>query len=180
MNRAHLRFLLQMTIRSCRERALVRSGPQAGGRESTGQSWAESQGWASPPYSATSHQVSSDFMTEMNRTRSLSACGTQSYGHGSMVSSPEVLLEAKLQGQDSKFPGSSKCHSDESPRPTPCPLHTLQWMLRPGAWGDSDRGLQRNLVCSCSVGRDSPVTPLDPPHQRQPPFSCREVKHLLW
>lgn len=60
-------FLLQMTIVTYRGRALVRTGPQRAGKESTGDGWAESQGWALLPYSARSHQVSSDSVTEMNR-----------------------------------------------------------------------------------------------------------------
>jgi hypothetical protein len=76
-------------------------------------------GLGSPPYSASSHKVSSGSMTETNRA--LSACGTKSCGHGSMVASPEVLLETKLQGQGSKFPSSSKLHSDEMATPHSVP-----------------------------------------------------------
>lgn len=63
-------------------------------------------------------------MTELTRAWPLSAGGTKIWGHGSVVASPEVLLETKLQGQDSKSPSSSQPDNDELPCPVPQPMST--------------------------------------------------------
>lgn len=95
----------------------------------------------------------------------------------------EVLLETKLQGQDSKSPGSPQTDNDELPCPIPQPMSTsVDAEARCLGQECECRLVEESGCCSSSGGRNRQshcLTHLisDSPHSV---FPCGEMKDLPW